>query len=161
MSGDEPASEVVLEARAARQAGRLWQARDLLTAHVEEDRDAPALRELADVLTEMGDLPRAGAIWFATGAQGPDVDAAVAAWREQTHDDFAAMWRSLPASVRAEPRPRRVEALRERALKVEAARAAETTWQCGGSRWGRAPRPSRPEPAPNPTLSPGRSSPAP
>ena len=126
MSGDEPASEVVLEARAARQAGRLWQARDLLTAHVEEDRDAPALRELADVLTEMGDLPRAGAIWFATGAQGPDVDAAVAAWREQTHDDFAAMWRSLPASVRAEPRPRRVEALRERALKVEAARAAES-----------------------------------
>lgn len=126
MSGDEPASEVVLEARAAREAGRLWQARDLLSAHVEEERDAPALRELADVLTEMGDLPRAGAIWFATGAQGPDVDAAVVAWREQTHDDFAAMWRSLPASVRAEPRPPRVEALRERALKAEATRAAES-----------------------------------
>ena len=126
MTGDEPASEVVLEARAAREAGRLWQARDLLSAHVEEERDAPALRDLADVLTEMGDLPRAGAIWFATGAQGPDVDAAVAAWREQTHDDFAAMWRSLPASVRAEPRPRRVEALREQALKAEATRAAES-----------------------------------
>ena len=61
MSGDVPASEVVLEARAAREAGRLWQARDLLTAHVEEERDAPALHELGDVLTEMGDLPRAGA----------------------------------------------------------------------------------------------------
>jgi len=126
MSGDEPASEVVLEARSAREAGRLWQARDLLSAHVDAERDVPALRELADVLTEMGDLPRAGAIWFATGAQGPEVDAAVAAWREQTHDDFAAMWRSLPASVRAAPRPRRVEALRERALKAEAARAAES-----------------------------------
>ncbi len=126
MSGDEPASEVVLEARAAREAGRLWQSRDLLSAHVEEERDAPALHELGDVLTEMGDLPRAGAIWFATGAQGPDVDAAVAAWREQTQDDFVAMWRSLPASVRAEPRPRRVEALRERALKAQAAGAAES-----------------------------------
>jgi hypothetical protein len=63
----------------------------------------------------MGDLPRAGAIWFAAGAKGPDVDAAVAAWREQAHDDFRVMWHSLPASVRTEPRPRRIEALRERA----------------------------------------------
>jgi len=53
--------------------------------------------------------------WFAAGARGPDVDAAVAAWREQAQDDFEVMWRSLPAAVRAGPRPRRVEALRERA----------------------------------------------
>ena len=76
----------------------------------------------AEVLHEMGDLPRAGAMWFAAGAQGPEVDAAVAAWREQAQDDFAAMWRSLPASARAEPRPRRIEALRERALRC----------RCGG-----------------------------
>ena len=30
------------------------------------------------------------------------------------------MWHALPASVRAQPRPRRIEALRERARAVEA-----------------------------------------
>ena len=87
-------------------------------AHVEGERDPEALVELGEVLFEMGDLPRAGAVWFAAGAKGPDVDAAVAAWREQAHDDFAVMWPSLPASARSQPRPRRIEALRERALNV-------------------------------------------
>jgi hypothetical protein len=67
----------------------------------------------------MGDLPRAGAVWFAAGAKGEEVDAAVAAWREQAGDDFATMWRSLPASMRREPRARRIEALRERARALE------------------------------------------
>ena len=88
-------------------------------ARVEEERDPEALTMLAEVLEEMGDLPRAGAMWFAVGARGAEVDTAVAAWREQAGDDFVAMWRSLPASVRAAPRPRRVEALRERALAVD------------------------------------------
>lgn len=79
MSDDGTASEVVTEARAAREAGQAWRARDLLSAHVEAERDDDALTELGDVLHEMGDLPRAGAIWFAAGAKGPEVDAAVAA----------------------------------------------------------------------------------
>lgn len=107
------------EAQAARDAGALWRARDLLVARVEEHRDPEALRVLAEVLGEMGDLPRAGAVWFAAGARGPEVDTAVAAWREQCGDDFVAMWWSLPPSVRAAPRPRRVEALRERALAAD------------------------------------------
>ena len=111
---------IVEEARAARDAGSAWRARDLLTEHVERERDAEALALLADVLHEMGDLPRAGAVWFAVGATGPEVDSAVAAWREQSGDDFVTMWDSLPASVRAEPRPRRVEALRTRALAAGA-----------------------------------------
>ena len=118
MSSDDA---VVEQARVARDAGAAWRARDLLTAHVEAERDPEALSLLGEVLHEMGDLPRAGAIWFAAGAKGPEVDVAVAAWREQTHDDFGQMWRSLPASVRAEPRPRRLEALRQRAQAVEAA----------------------------------------
>ena len=81
MSANGTASERVLEARAARDGGRLWQARDLLEAYVEAENDPAALVELGEVLHEMGDLPRAGAIWFAAGAQGPEVDAAVAAWR--------------------------------------------------------------------------------
>ena len=107
---------IVEEARAAREAGSAWRARDLLTEHVEQERDPEALALLAEVLYAMGDLPRAGAVWFAVGATGPEVDSAVAAWREQSGDDFVAMWDSLPASVQAEPRPRRVEALRARAL---------------------------------------------
>lgn len=106
-------------ARDALDAGAPWRARDLLLAHVEEVPDPAALTLLAEVLHGMGDLPRAGAMWFSAGAKGPEVDAAVAAWREQSHDDFLLMWRSLPRSVREEPRPPRVEALRTKALAVQ------------------------------------------
>ena len=81
--------------------GHVWQARDLLEEHVESERDTEALTALGEVLHAMGDLPRAGAVWFAAGATGPEVDGAVAAWREQTGEDFVAMWRSLPASASA------------------------------------------------------------
>ena len=126
MSGDGvTASGPLRAAREAREAGQLWKARDLLGAYVEGERDTEALGELGEVLFEMGDLPRAGAVWFAAGAKGEDADAAVAAWREQAHDDFAVMWASLPASARSQPRPRRIEALRERALNSEAATVKE------------------------------------
>jgi hypothetical protein len=125
MTEGRTASEPVRRAREAREQGQLWKARDELVAHVEGTRDTEALVELGEVLFEMGDLPQAGAVWFAAGAKGRDVDAAVAAWREQAHDDFAVMWRGLPASARAQPRPRRLEALRERALSSEAATVAE------------------------------------
>jgi hypothetical protein len=125
VTGDDTASGPVQEAREAREAGRLWKARDVLTAHVAVTRDPEALTELGDVLYAMGDLPRAGAVWFAAGAKGPEVDMAVAAWREQAGDDFAVMWASLPASARWQPRSRRVEALRERAMKSEAASVSQ------------------------------------
>lgn len=112
--------------------GRAWRARDLLAERVETERDPEALAYLGEVLHDMGDLPRAGAVWFAAGAKGAEVDAAVAAWREQAGDDFAVMWRSLPSSVRSAPRPRRIEALRERALAAEEERVA-------GGEGGRVP----------------------
>lgn len=115
---------VVEQARRLVADGRAWRARDLLLDHVESERDPEALAYLGEVLHDMGDLPRAGAVWFAAGARGAEVDAAVAAWREQAGDDFAAMWRSLPAPVREAPRPRRVEALRERARAAEGGGAA-------------------------------------
>lgn len=114
----------VEQARALVAAGRPWAARDLLAAHVERERDPEALAYLGEVLSTMGDLPRAGAVWFAAGAQGPEAEAAVAAWREQHADDFPAMWRSIPASMRREPRARRLEALRERARAAEAEHAS-------------------------------------
>jgi hypothetical protein len=125
MTGEGGVSAPVRLAREAREAGELWKARDVLAAHVEGSQDPEALVELGEVLFEMGDLPRAGAIWFAAGAKGAHVDAAVAAWREQSNDDFAAMWAGLPASARTQPRPRRIEALRERALNSQAASVSE------------------------------------
>ena len=109
------------QARDVLDGGEAWRARDLLLAYVEEENDPEALTLLGEVLHDMGDLPRAGAVWFAAGAKGPQVDHAVAAWRQQSRDDFSVMWRSLPASVQREPRARRVEALREKALAADPA----------------------------------------
>ncbi|MGL5865726.1 MAG: hypothetical protein ACRCYX_07605 [Dermatophilaceae bacterium] len=102
-------------ARDALDSGARWRARDILEQHVGGQGDPEALALLGDVLFDMGDLPRAGVAWFSAGRRGPAVDEAVAAWREQSGDDFLVMWRSLPPSVRAEPRPPRVEALHARA----------------------------------------------
>ncbi|MGG5259260.1 hypothetical protein [Phycicoccus avicenniae] len=113
------AQDVLDEARRHVEAGRSWKARDLLAAHVEVEDDTEALTFLGHVLHGMGDLPRAGAVWFAAGAKGPEADEAVAAWREQCADDFAVMWRSLPSPVRSEPRAARIEALHTRARDVD------------------------------------------
>lgn len=108
--------EVLEEAREHLAAGRAWRARDVLADRVAHERDDEALTLLGHVHHGMGDLPRAGAAWFAVGLKGPEADEAVAAWREQAEDDFADMWRSLPEPWRGEPRPARIEALRARAL---------------------------------------------
>lgn len=112
----KPSSDAVAEARRLLDAGRAWQARDVLATHLEAERDADALTLLGHVYYGMGDLPRAGAAWFTVGSRGPEADEAVAAWREQAEDDFAVMWRSVPVTFRSEPWPARIKALRERAL---------------------------------------------
>ncbi len=119
MSGMSESARVE-RARAAVEEGAPWRARDLLESHLEAQWDPDALALLGEVLHGMGDLPAAGAVWFAGGAKGPDVDQAVAAWRERTRDDFPTMWRSLPASVRADPQSARLKALRERARAADA-----------------------------------------
>ena len=117
----ETQASVVAEATSAIDKQQLWVARDLLAAHVREERDVEALRLLGEVHHGMGDLPAAGAAWFGAGVKGPEVEAAVAAWRAAHGDDFGAMWRSLPRSVRAEPRSKKVEALRGKALEAREA----------------------------------------
>lgn len=126
------ASAVVREATEAIERKELWVARDLLAANVREERDVDALRLLGEVLHGMGDLPAAGAAWFGAGVKGPEVEAAVEAWRASHGDDFAAMWRSLPRSVRQEPRSKKVEALRAKALEARDATDAAATASAGG-----------------------------
>jgi hypothetical protein len=124
-------SPVVTEAQAAIERKELWVARDLLAVHVREERDVEALRLLGEVHHGMGDLPAAGAAWFGAGVKGPEVEAAVKAWRASHGDDFAAMWRSLPRSVRQEPRSKKVEALRAKALEARDAADAAASASIG------------------------------
>ncbi|KGN37295.1 hypothetical protein [Knoellia subterranea] len=118
MPEQSPESTPVAEATTAIDNQQLWVARDVLAAHVREERDVEALRLLGEVHHGMGDLPAAGAAWFGAGVKGPEVEAAVEAWRAAHADDFGAMWRSLPRSVRQEPRSKKVEALRAKALEA-------------------------------------------
>ncbi|MGL5864133.1 MAG: hypothetical protein ACRCY9_23050, partial [Phycicoccus sp.] len=101
MIGEPGRHGPVERARDALDGGARWRARDILERYVADERDPEALALLGEVLHDMGDLPRAGAVWFGAGRRGPAVDEAVAAWRENAGDDFLSMWRSLPRSVRA------------------------------------------------------------
>jgi hypothetical protein len=131
--GSGPETGVVARAHALIERGERWRARDLLAEHLDgNDPDPEALFLLGEVLHSMGDLPAAGAVWFGAGVKGPEVEAAVSAWRERYDDDFVRMWRTLPRSVRAEPRALRVEALRARALEAEAGADDEDGANGGG-----------------------------
>lgn len=113
------ASGVVDRARGDLQSGRSWKARDRLAGHVIDHRDPEALDLLGQVYYDMGDLPAAGAVWFGSARRGADVDQAVAAWRERHGDHFGQMWRSIPRSMRAEPRTPKLEALRAKAIQQD------------------------------------------
>jgi hypothetical protein len=108
------ASEEVRRAREDLESGREWRARDVLADRVAREYDVEALELLGEVHAAMRDLPAAGAAWFGTRRRGEDVDAAVAAWREQHGDRFASMWSSLPRPVREHGGNVRVDALRRR-----------------------------------------------
>lgn len=112
-------SDVVRAAKAALATGQAWKARDLLEDHLEQERDPQAMKLLGEVLHRMGDLPGAGAAWFATSAKGPLIDEAIAAWRADHDDDFMAMWASIPAAARREPLTPKLSALRAKALEAD------------------------------------------
>lgn len=112
----------VRDALSALELGHDRRARSLLQAHLGHTRDLEAMKLLGDVLHGLGDLPGAGAVWFAIGAKGPAVDEAVSAWRTKHGDDFAKMWNSIPAGIRTAPLPPRLAALKAKADQVEATR---------------------------------------
>ena len=130
---DERASEpaVVEEARAALEAGVPWRARDLLAAHVESERDPGGTRPARAGAPRHGRPPAPGRHLVRRGGEGSDVDAAVAAWREQARR-LRGHVALAPASVRAQPRPRRIEALRERARPDDEERDDAASTDGGG-----------------------------
>jgi hypothetical protein len=121
---EDPARTGLAQAREALRSGETDRARELLEGRIDAAPDPEALRLLGELLHDQGDLPRAGAIWFGAAVKGPEVDAAIEAWRASLDGDFGRMWRSLPKSVRRQPGSARVEALRSRALGQASARTA-------------------------------------
>ncbi len=115
---------VVRRAHEELAVGNVSKARALLRSDAANSRDPEALRLLGELLHRSGDLAGAGAVWFAAAARGPAVDEAVAAWRAAHHDDFVALWESLPAGARAEPLSPRLAALRDKAKAQEAEQQA-------------------------------------
>lgn len=140
------------EARAALAAGELDRASNLLEVRVRTSRDPEVLKLLGEVRHRSGDLPGAGAAWFATSAKGPVVDAAVKAWREHHHDDFGAMWASIPRSAQREPLSPKLQALRDRAGVAEPTSPESTdTSEPKPATASEPDLSSRPTPAPRPT----------
>lgn len=89
----------VERARADLAAGRAWKARDRLQGVVADCVDADVLDLLATVYSQMGDLPAAGALWFATGREDEATHTCLIAWRERYGGELA-QWRSIPRPVR-------------------------------------------------------------
>jgi len=108
----------VERARADLAAGRAWKARDRLVGALSARADDELLGLLGDVHAGMGDPPAAGAAWVGSTRTGPEVDAALAAWRERHGHDPLQLWLSLPTLVREG------EAERVRALRAEATQRA-------------------------------------
>jgi hypothetical protein len=103
------------------EAGRLWKARDRLSAAV---RDSPTDQEILELLGEvyfrMGDGPAAWRYWVLTSRQGPDAEAAELAFHERFgRAGLSDQLSQIPARESIESYPHaareRLRALRERA----------------------------------------------
>jgi hypothetical protein len=70
----------------------------------------------------MGDLPAAGAVWFACGRSDAEAQVANQTWVERYGDDPVQMWRSLPRPIRDQPTSDQVRALHSRASSSSVAR---------------------------------------
>jgi len=113
-------SRVVDRAKADLAAGRAWKARDRLTGALVARADDELLGLLGEVYFAMGDLPRAGAVWFglARGRDGTDAEAAAHAWRDRHGHDDVQLWFSLPPMVRAALDRPQVESLHQVAMEA-------------------------------------------
>ena len=100
-------------------AGRAWKARDRLAGAVVDRCDEAVLGMLGEVCFAMRDLPAAGAAWFGTRRQGPDVEAALAAWFERFGHDPDELWRTLPWPVREAADAPRVAELARSVTRAE------------------------------------------
>jgi hypothetical protein len=121
-------STAVARAAGDIEAGRLWKARDRLSAAV---RDSPTdqgiLELLGEVYFRMGDQPAAWRYWVLTTREGADVDAAELAFEERYgRAGLADRLSQIPAS---EPLADYPSAVRERLVELrQLGRAEGVDW---------------------------------
>jgi hypothetical protein len=84
---------VIERARRDLEAGRTWKARDRLRGTLVARGDDELLGLLGEVHFAMGDLPAAGAVWFACQRTGEEAEAADEAWRERYGNQPWQLWR--------------------------------------------------------------------
>jgi hypothetical protein len=118
-----PVSGAVERARADLEAGRPWMARDRLTSALAQRQDDEILDLLAEVHAVMGDLPAAGALWFATGRDDETARPALDAWSERNPTDER-RWLSIPSPVRRHATTANLTALRDAATAASRARTS-------------------------------------
>jgi len=122
------ASTAVTRAHADIEAGRLWKARDRLSAAIRDsptDQDVLAL--LGEIYFRMGDQPAAWRYWALTPRQGSDAEAAERAFDERYgRAGLAEQLSQIPAREPIEDYP---SGARERLLALrERARSASIAW---------------------------------
>lgn len=120
--------------------GRLWKARDRVTGSLAARPSDPVLLELAgQVFFQMGDLPRAGAYWYLTDRDGPEVEDALAALRERHGAGAMGLIGALPVRDAIEAFPPRVQQ-RLRELQREARHTHNHDWDPQPRRTGGSAR---------------------
>lgn len=121
-------------------AGRLWKALDRITGAVAACPSDQAVLELAgEVFFEMGDLPRAGAYWFLTEKDGPEVESALNALKQRHGAGALGLIAALPVRAGIDAFPPKV---RERLsqLQQEAKRSHRYNWNPQPRRKGESTR---------------------
>lgn len=118
-----PVPGAVERARADLDAGRPWMARDRLTSALAQRQDDEILDLLAEVHATLGDLPAAGALWFATGRDDESTRPALDAWSERNPTDER-RWLSVPSPVRRHATTPTLTALRDAAAASSRARTS-------------------------------------
>jgi hypothetical protein len=114
-------------ARADIRSGRLWKARDRLTAAVKHDpRNQQLLDLLGEVYYGMGDLPAAGRFWILTDRADPNVDVAISALEERWGGNLGEKLKMIPFKESLEAYPPMAQK-RIRPL-LDQARAAGIEW---------------------------------
>ena len=127
-------STVIQRAHADVEAGHPWMARDRLVSALQQRQDDEILHLLAEVHAQMGDLPAAGALWFATARDDERARAAIAAWRER-HPGQIARWNSIPSPVRRHACTPELNALQDAASRASRARTGPEPQDIPAEAW--------------------------
>lgn len=120
-------NDVLARARADIRAGRLWKARDRLQGALATRQDWELVDLLALTYVGMGDLPRAGALWFALERDDELSRPAITAWKS-VNPNAEARLASIPRPLRSPVGWDHLDDLRRAAKDEARARWSRKNW---------------------------------